>query len=223
MYVPGIDTVFPQHYPLFKSVDKLIVLMDENKDVAVNLVTPLILTLYSAFECYLTEIENVITNNSKLKEQYIQSDRPKMDKRPFVLYKILKNKVFDKSSKLYDDYNHFVKLRNLIAHSRLEPIAWQNFEAKSGVWTTMTPSYSEKKEIRKHSSIAQVKRDNRADKVISFLERRKIVDIQSEFRMEGFVYSIQEIKIAKWANHVITELMMELFEEDRTDISYTKV
>mgnify|MGYP003648627896 CR=1 FL=1 len=223
MYIPGIDTVFPQHYPLFKSVDKLSILMHENKELAVNLVTPLILTLYSAFECYLTEIEDSITNNPELKEQYPDSARPKMEKRPFVLFKILKKKDFDKSSKLYDDYNHFVKLRNLIAHSRLESIEWENFEAKAGVWTSMEPSHSERKEIRKHSNSAKVKRDDRADKVISFLERRKIIDIHSQFRMEGYIYSIQKIEIADWANKMITGLMKELFNEDRMNPLYTRI
>jgi hypothetical protein len=219
MYIPGIDTVFPQHYPLFKSVDKLSILMENNKDIAVSLVTPLILTLYSAFECYLTNIEDSISNNAELNEQYPESERPKMDKRPFVLYKILNNKDFDKSSKLYDDYNHFVKLRNLIAHSRLESIEWKNFEAKSEVRTAMKPSHIDKKEMRKHSYSTKVQRDDRADKVISFLERRKIIDIQGQFRMEGFVYSIQKVEIAEWANKMITELMLE-FNEDRTNPLY---
>jgi len=223
MYIPGIDTVFPQHYPLFKSVDKLSLLMDENKNIAINLVTPLILTLYSAFECYLTEVEDSIKNNSELSEEYPDSNRPKMEKRPFVLYRILNKKDYDKSSKLYDDYNHFVKLRNLIAHSRLESIEWENFEMKSGIKTAMNPSFTDKKEIRKHSNNGKVQRDDRADKVISFLERRKIVNIQSQFRMEGFIYSLQKTEIADWANNMITELMMELFNEDRTNPFYTKI
>ncbi|WP_299224440.1 hypothetical protein [uncultured Psychroserpens sp.] len=180
------------------------------------------MTLYSAFECYLTEIEDNVTNNSLLKEKYINLERPKMDKRPFALFKILKNQDFDKSSKLYDDYNHFVKLRNLITHSRLESIEWENFKAKSGIWTAMKPSHSDKKEICKHSTNSKVQKDDRADKAISFLEKRKIIDTRSEFRMEGFIYSIQKIEIAEWANNMITNLMMELFDEDRTNPLYTK-
>ncbi len=221
MFGPGVDTVFPQYYPLFKSVDNLAMLMDKETDIATTLVTPLVLTRYSAFECFLTNIEDRILKDPELKDFYSNSERPKMETRPFVLFKIIKNKPFDKSSKLYDDYNHFVKLRNLIAHSRLESIEWINFEVKNSEKISIQPSHVNKKEMWKVSNDATVERDDKADKIISFFERRKIIDIQSEFRMQGYIYCIEKVEIAKWADDMITELMKH-FDEDRRSVFFQK-
>ncbi|WP_157560235.1 hypothetical protein U8527_06070 [Kordia algicida OT-1] len=195
--------------------------MNKNSETAECLVIPSILTLYSAFECFLTNIESQIINNDNFKNKYSNSypERPKMIDRPFVFYNILNDENFDKTSKLYDDYNHFIKLRNLITHSRLELFEWKDLESKKDIKVSINTSHIEKKEMRKLSKTTKILRDKDADKIISFLERRKLIDIQAQFRMEGFVYTIQKVKIANWANDMITNLMLK-FGEDRSNPFY---
>jgi len=217
MIVPGVNTFFAQFGNLLKSARILLHLLtpDENgkveKEILV-LVHPCVLTLYSAFECFLKvrEREEISLKGGQL--NYTDNER-RMENRAFALYERLHKKPFDKSSKLYDDYNHFIKLRNLIAHANGEEIDGKEFKFKTNDWVSIDSGSIAKKDKNKVAWDSESSRDKKADKVISFLERRKVIRTVTNLRYMGWMTSIENPEVAKWSYDLIKEMMIKLSSE----------
>lgn len=218
MMIPGVNTYIPQFGNLLKSARILLYLLypDENRKAERELLTlvhPCILTLYSCFECFLKVRENEEIL-SKGRELNYNDNEMRMENRAFAFYQILNDKPFDKTSKLYDDYNHFIKLRNLIAHANGEEIDSSNFEFKTNEWISLDSGAVSKKDKNKVAWDSKGTRDNKADKVISFLERRKVIKTESQLRYMGWMTCIENPNVANWSYNLIKEMMIMLSSDE---------
>lgn len=214
MILPGVDTFISQFGNLIKAAKLQLYLLKPDKDGKVEreflvLVHPCILTLYSAFECFLKVRERELFESEGIEINYNEKDK-RMKFRAFAFYKLLKGTEFDKSSKLYDDFNHFIKLRNLIAHANGEEIKASDFKFKTDDWINLDSGSISKGDKNKVTWDSKGKRDNKADKVISFLERRKVINTVSNLRFSGWMTCIENPNVAKWSYDLIIKMMEEL-------------
>lgn len=195
---------------------KMMSSLDENKNLKDDmgrLVYPCILTFYSAFENFLSEVERLINNEEILDLTFDSDNKPDILSMPFALFESISGNKFDKANIIYEDYLYFIKLRNQISHSKSEWIKWKNFDWQVGDSVNINKYFIPKDEFKRFGRDALIVRDKQADKIISFLYKKKIIYVEPKNRILGWLHCIEFPKVAVWSYKTVYDMMRILNEE----------
>ncbi len=224
----GVNTYYPHYHELYNSSKSLLNLikigweeeMKEDRDgikkgdfnINKRLIYPFVLTYYSFFECFLSELEDSIRNGD-IKLPYTNDKKPRMEERPFIIYDLINPNEFDKGTSIYLDYYYVIKLRNLISHSSGELIKWSDFHLMSvGEKCSFNGYFLDKEDFKRMKLKGKIIRDERADKLIKYLVGKKLVPDGYHERVIGWLYFISFPGVAFWMFNSISNIIKHLLD-----------
>lgn len=206
MIAPGINTYFPHFHVLYDSSMVLltIILRHEETDITRGdtihnkLVCSLVMTLFATLECFLNELEDRI-DRSGLELDYDRSDKPNMLDRPSKLYNLVTGKKINKSTVRHEDYSYVIMIRNLITHASGESIDWTSMDVLPvGATFRVNHLNYDKESFQKYKLESEVIRNKKADKIIKYLARKKMVAPYYQGRSTGWLNYISYPTVAHW-------------------------
>ncbi len=195
MSFPGVNTTFLHTNDLKEQTLKLLELSKTDKDYVI----PVIIMCMTTFEAQFNEFvdrldsrfETETSKETKVAIKYIleryEEDKLSLKTKIIHTFFLLTNKRIDISKPPYQDLFELIDIRNYIIHSKSEKFIYKEFGKPERI-------------------------KNKYDKMLLFLESRKLLTFKGYNRYGSWFSFIQKYNLAEWAYRICNDAINNLYE-----------